>query len=310
MGETETVPTQALLCQAATPLFRKAAPICKSLIKLVDCGLTVPSSIPGMQFARNLVERRGLLFQLVRRDFEQRFVGSVMGWVWGLIHPLVLLLSWTFVFSICLKVKLPPAEVTRNYPLYLFAGMLPWLLFSETVQRSSASLIEQANLITKTVFPAEIVPVSVFLSSLVSHAMALALLVAAVGVVLSQMNVALVLLPMYMFLLGMFAVGLGWIVASLQVYLRDTAQVLSVVLTFWFWLTPIFITEDQFPPNLRFLIAGNPVAYVVRAYREILLTRHLPSFDDLGIIAGAAVLSFVAGGFFFRHMKRGFADVL
>ena len=92
--------------------------------------------------------------------------------------------------------------------------------------------------------------------------MALSLVVAAVAVVLNQFNPALVFLPLYLFLLGLFAVGLGWIAASLQVYLRDTAQVLNVVLTFWFWLTPIFITEEQFPANLRFLIAGNPLAYV------------------------------------------------
>ena len=272
--------------------------------------MTALGHIPGTHFARNLVERRSLLLQLVRRDFEQRFVGSVMGWVWGLIHPLVLLLSWTFVFSYCLKVKLPPSELTRNYTLYLFAGMLPWLLFSETVQRSSMSLIEQSNLITKTVFPAEIVPVSVFLSAVINHAMALGLMIAVVAVILNQFSAALVLLPLYIALTGLFAIGLGWIVASLQVYLRDTAQLLTVVLTFWFWLTPIFIIEDQFPAKLRFLIAGNPVAYIVRAYREILLTRHFPAFEDLGVIAGAAVGMFCLGGLFFRHMKRGFADVL
>ncbi len=264
-----------------------------------------------MLFARNLVERRSLLFQLVRRDFDKRFVGSVMGWIWGLIHPLVLLLSWTFVFSVCLRIKLGPAEPTRNYPLYLFAGMVPWLLFNDTVQRCSTSLIENANLITKTVFPAEMVPVSVFLSGLASHAMTLGLLIASVAVVENRFSIfALVLLPLYIVLLGMFAVGLGWIVASLQVYLRDCAQLLSVALTFWFWLTPIFITEDQYPANLRFLIAGNPLAYMVRAYRQILLSDNLPRFDDLGILAATAAGTFVAGGIFFRHMKRGFADVL
>src|SRR5436309_6776267 len=138
--------------------------------------------IPGTLFLQNLVERRSLLFQLVRRDFEQRFIGSAVGWLWGLIHPLVLLLSWTFVFSICLKMTLPPGEVTKSYALYLFAGMLPWLLFTDTVTRSSSSLLDNANLITKTVFPAEVVPISVFLSSLISHGLALALVIAAVAV--------------------------------------------------------------------------------------------------------------------------------
>jgi ABC-type polysaccharide/polyol phosphate export permease len=138
-----------------------------------------------------LLERRSLLFQLVRRDFEQRFVGSAGGWIWGLIHPLVLLVSWTFVFQICLNTKLPAG--VRSYPLYLFAGMLPWLLFSETVQRSASSLLDHTNLITKTVFPAEIIPLSVFLSSLMSHLLALSLMVLAAGVFYNQ--ISLFLLP-------------------------------------------------------------------------------------------------------------------
>src|SRR5438445_4369287 len=180
--------------------------------------------VPGTLFAKNLVERRGLIFQLVRRDFEQRFVGSAAGWLWGIIHPLVLLLSWTFVFSVCLKMKLPAGEVTQSYSLYLFAGMLPWLLFTDTVQRSSSSLLEHANLITKTVFQAEVVPISVFLSSLISHGMALILVVATIAVKEGRLGPLVLVLPVYIVLLGLFSIGIGWIAASLQVYLRDTVQ--------------------------------------------------------------------------------------
>ncbi len=263
--------------------------------------------VPGTLFLRNLVERRGLLFQLVRRDFQQRFVGSAIGWIWGLIHPLVLLLSWTFVFQICLQ----QTEI-RNYPLFLFAGMLPWLLFSETVQRSAPCLLDQANLITKTVFPSEIIPVSVFLSALASHLLALALMIAAAVIWLNQITVFLVLLPVYMLVIGLLAVGLSWIVASLHVFQRDTAQVLSVVLTFWFWFTPIFITEDRFPKwrIAHYVLAANPMTYLVRAYRAVLIDSTFPSLADLGVAALFGLAVFVAGGLFFRHMKRGFADVL
>jgi lipopolysaccharide transport system permease protein len=233
--------------------------------------------IPGHRFAINLVQRRTLLFQLVRRDFEQRFVGSAAGWLWGLIHPVVLLVSWVFVFQVCLKTQLPHNEVTQNYSLFLFCGFLPWLLFSETVTRSAVSLLDNSNLITKTVFPAEIVPVS---------------------------------LPLYMLLIGLFAVGVSWIVSGLQVYLRDTAQVLSVVLTFWFWVTPIFIDEQAFPQWARFALRLNPLAFVVRAYRDRLLSYRVPNFEDLAIVTAYAVTAFLVGGLFFRHLKRGFADVL
>ncbi|MEX2260924.1 MAG: ABC transporter permease [Bryobacteraceae bacterium] len=261
--------------------------------------------LPGTLFLRNLVERRSLVAQLVRRDFQQRFVGSAMGWLWSLIHPLVLLISWTFVFSVCLKV-----QITENYPIYLFTGMLPWFLFSETVLRSSSSLLEHSNLITKTVFPAEVVPVSIFLSSLVGHLLALGLTIATVALWLNHISPLILALPVYILLTGLLAVGVGWIAAGLHVYLRDTAQILSVILTFWFWLTPIMITEEQIPENLRFLVAGNPLAYIVRAYREMLLSYQLPSLHDFLVITAYACGTFVVGGLFFRHLKRGFADVL
>ena len=268
----------------------------------------VPGRLPGTLFLHNLVERRSLLFQLVRRDFEQRFVGSAVGWIWGLIHPLVLLLSWVFVFQVCLGMAAPAGE--EKYSLYIFAGMLPWLLFSETVQRCAPSLLDQANLITKTVFPAEIVPVSVFLSTLISHLLAVALMVTAAGLWINQISIFLVLLPLYMVTVGLFAVGVGWIAASLHVFLRDTAQMLSVILTFWFWATPIFISEDKFPAWAAFLLHANPLYYAVRSYRAILLHSLAPDFKDLAISAAYGIAVFVVGGLFFRYMKRGFADVL
>jgi ABC-type polysaccharide/polyol phosphate export permease len=280
------------------------------LKKLILSIVTVPKRIPGSLFLRNLVEKRSLVAQLVRRDFEQRFVGSAVGWVWGLIHPLVQLLSWVFLFQIVLKVPLRSGEVTQNYPLFLFAGMLPWFLFSDTVQRSASSILDQANLITKTVFPAEIVPVAVFLSSLVSHGLALALMIAAAGVFLNQVSFFLILLPVYTLVTGLLAVGLGWVVAGLHVFLRDTGQVLSVVLTFWFFSTPIMAPEDQYPHWAHALLAANPLAYLVRAYRGLLLTSHTPDGGDLLIAAVYGAGVFVLGGLFFRRIKRGFADVL
>jgi homopolymeric O-antigen transport system permease protein len=267
-------------------------------------------AIPGRLFVMNLVRSRTLLVQLVRRDFEQRFVGSAAGWLWSLIHPLVLLVSWVFVFQLCLHQTLPPNEVTQNYSLFLFCGFLPWLLFQETVTRSASSMLDNANLITKTVFPSEIVPISIFLSSLIAHLMVLTLVVAVVGLSVGHFSLWMLSLPVYMLLLGMLAVGVGWIVASLQVYLRDTAQVLSVVLTFWFWLTPIFINERQIPEQVRFIVRLNPLAFLVRAYRDRLLSYRVPNLHDFVIIAAYAATAFVVGGLFFRHLKRGFADVL
>lgn len=268
------------------------------------------AQFPGRHFLRNLFAGRTLLFQLVRRDFKQRFIGSAAGWLWGIIQPLVLLACWTFVFQICLKQEPPPGEVTDNYTLFLFCGFLPWLLFNETVTRSASSLVENSNLITKTVFPSEIVPLAIFLSSLMNHLLALGMVLVVVGIWGGGVSPMAFMLPVYMVLLGLLAVGIGWIVSSLQVYLRDTVQVVAIVMQVWFWTTPIFISEQLVPENVRFLIRYNPLAYVVRAYRERLLSFEPPSLTELGILVAYAMTAFVVGGLFFRHLKRGFADVL
>ncbi len=117
-------------------------------------------------------------------------------------------------------------------------------------------------------------------------------------------------LPIYIVLTGMMAVGFGWIAASLNVYLRDTAQVVQVGLMLWFWVTPIFISEDLVPEKLRFLVRWNPMSHVVRGYRALLLDVEWPRWGEIGVLAIAATVIFVTGGLFFRQLKRGFADVL
>jgi lipopolysaccharide transport system permease protein len=266
--------------------------------------------IPGRHFIRNLVTRRSLVAQLVRRDFQQRYVGSAAGWIWGVIHPLVLLLSWTFIFQVCLKTQLPPGSVTQNYTMFLFCGMLPWLLFQDTVVRSAPSMVEHATLITRTLFPAEVVSVSIFLSSLIHHLIALLLVILASIIILKSVSPMVLLLPLYMLFVGLFAVGVGWFVSSLQVYLRDTVQVLTVLMTLWFWFTPIMISEDKIPERFRPLIQLNPMSWVVRAYRARLLSAQWPSWQEFAVLAAYSSLTFIAGGLFFRHLKRGFADVL
>lgn len=267
-------------------------------------------ALPGRHFVLNLVQRRSLLFEMVRRDFHQRFVGSAAGWLWGVVHPLLMLLSWYFVFRVCMKATLPPGSVTENYALFLFVGNLPWLLFQETIVRSSASLLEHSNLITKTVFPSEIIPVSIFLSSLIHHVIAIGLATLAIAIWDGGISGMMWFLPIYIVLTGMMAVGFGWMAASLNVYLRDTGQVVQVGLMLWFWITPIFITPELVPERLRFLVRWNPMSYVVNGYRALLFDTEWPQWREIGVLMVFATVIFVAGGLFFRQLKRGFADVL
>jgi len=266
--------------------------------------------IPGRHFLRNLIERRALVAQLVSRDFRTRYVGSAAGWMWGVLYPIVQLLIWIMVFKYWFKVDLQPGEVTTNYPLFLFCGILPWWLFQETVTRSAGSLVEQSNLITRTVFPSEVVPVSIFLSSMIHHLIAVGLAILTVAVWQKTLSPMIVLLPVYMLFVGLFAVGVGWVVSSLHVYLRDTAQALGVIINLWFWVTPIMISEHADLGRFQVLVRWNPMSWVVSAYRHRILSSQWPDWRELAVIAAYSVSMFVLGGLFFRHLKRGFADVL
>jgi len=265
--------------------------------------------IVGRNFLSNLVRRRALLGNLVVRDFQQRYVGSAVGWLWGAVQPAVLLISYTFVFGRVFKVQPPADSGTSSFALFLFAGILPWLVFQETVQRSATAVVDYSNLITKTMFPSEVLPVAMFLSGMINHAFALVVLLVIAGFA-HTLTPFVLLLPIYLLLLALFTIGISWLVSSLHVFLRDTAHAISIVLIFWFWFTPIFFAPEKLPRRVRFLARLNPLAYVVDGYRKCVLDGRLPALADLAVLVLFALGVFFAGGLFFRYTKRAFGDVL
>ncbi len=264
---------------------------------------------------KNFVHKIWLEHDLIRnfvvRDLRARYIGSFMGFFWSVIHPLVLLSSYAFVFMVIFGIGAPPDSGTNNFPLFLFCGILPWLLFQDTLQRSSTVIIDNANLISKTVFPAEILPLTVLLAGFVNHLIGFAILLIFLLAVLGKISVFILLIPAYLFVLMLFTLGLAWFVSSLNVFIRDVSQVLTVILTFWFWFTPIFYSRVPAKyARYSFILTWNPVANAVAGYRDCLLRMRMPDMTLLGIHALAAAAVFVAGGMFFRYIKREFVDVL
>lgn len=231
-----------------------------------------------------------------------------MGFFWAVVHPLVLLVAYTFVFSGIFNVR-PAGSRTDSFALFLFAGLLPWLYFQDTLLRSCSSIVNHAHLIRKTLFPSEILPLAVALSNIITHLIGLLILC---GVLLFNGLLGWTGLQslLCLFFLVFLSLGLGWLTAVFQVFVRDTQQVVTVVLIFWFWLTPIFYTLEQVPERFRPLVRLNPLTYVVEGYRQALLEQQLVSAETLLILALAGSIAFVLGGIIFRVTKREFVDVL
>ena len=269
--------------------------------------VTVPFQILS-SFLTRLVVRRHLIWTFVRRDLRSRYVGSIMGLCWSVVHPLVLLAAYSFVFQVIFQVR-PPLGRTDSFAVFLFCGLLPWLYFQDTLQRSCTSVVEQRNLIQKTLFPSEVLPLTLAASNLVTHLFGLAVLLALL-LYLDLLTWTAWLLPAWFFWMLLLALGLGWLLAALQVFLRDTAQVLSVLLVFWFWFTPIFYRVDMVPPRFQPWLRLNPLTHVVEGYRLLLLEGRIPGPESWLALAGFSLAIFFLGGLAFRGMKREFADAL
>ena len=259
-------------------------------------------------FGEKILIQRHLIWTFVVRDLRGRYVGSLMGVFWSIIHPFVLLLSYTFVFSIVLQIKLDFGP-TDNFTLFLFCGLLPWLYFQDTVMRSCTSVVDQRNLVQRTLFPSEILPITMALSNLVTHLLGTAILLL-VLVYLGLLGKASILFPLTLLPLILFAVGIGWLAAALQVFLRDTVQILTVLLTLWFWFTPVFYQMEMVPESLRVVMQFNPLTHVVQINRSLFLENRVPDLESWGILAGSSAIAILFGGVVFRKTKREFVDVL
>jgi homopolymeric O-antigen transport system permease protein len=258
---------------------------------------------------KKLVANRNLLKNLVLRDLKHRYVGSMGGFLWSVIHPLVLLVSYTFVFSVVLRQKLGPEFGTDSFAIFLFSGLLPWLLFSDTVIRNCSAITDNAPLITKTVIPAEILPLAITISNVIHHMIWLSILLAfLVGSYHIHLSVFWILL--YLPLLLMLAQGIGWIAAGLHVFVRDTLQALQIFVFLWMWFTPVFYSLETVPPEFRFLFQLNPMVVIVTGYRNSLLNLAQPGLGQIALVLGASFAVFVIGGLFFRQAKPAFPDVL
>ena len=257
-----------------------------------------------------IVEHRSLIRSMVRRDIAGRYRASHAGLFWTVIHPLLMMLTYYFVFGIVLRARFGDGSLPAGFLMYFLAGMLPWLAFSEAVGRAPTTVVEHASFVKKLLFPVETLPVNLVLAGLVSEAFGLAIFV--VGLVafgyptsLTAFYLPLILVPQFL-----FALGLCWLLSALGVFFRDLSQLIGFLLTVWFFTTPICYPEASLPQNYLWVFELNPMYVFVQSYRAIFLELAAPPWKPLAVLSAVSVAAFVLGHAWFYKLKRSFADLV
>lgn len=250
---------------------------------------------------------RGLIQSLVARELKARYRGSVLGFFWSFINPLLLLLIYSFVFTYVIPSRAPGHE---PYALFMFCGILPWTWFSSSLLESSNVLISGGNLIKKVLFPAEILPIVSVLANMVHFFLGLPILAAFLVYYRMPLQISeLAWFPVVVFVQLLLTLGLALILAALTVHFRDLRDILSNVLTFWFFATPIIYPMLFAPPRGRALLNLNPFTHLAISYQEILF--YAGPFGHwkwlLALLVASAGL-FLAGYFVFDRLRDSFAE--
>ena len=252
-----------------------------------------------------------LLRELVRRDFQSRYVGSLLGFMWAFLMPMWQLLLFSFVFATVMKVTLV-GERTGNFAIFMFCGMLPWLAINEGVTRSATAILDNAPLVKKMSFPSEILVMAVVVGGLIHEGIAA---VVFFGVLVFFGELSWNGLPHLLWVLPIqvaLTLGLGLLLCCVQTLFRDTIQVLNMLMMGWFFFTPIVYPLSQVPEKAYKLLLWNPLTILVTAYRRALLSGEgegvsLPMWSIVGTAAFAFLLLFL-GLRLFRRLEPGFAD--
>lgn len=247
---------------------------------------------------------------MVARDIRARYTGSFLGIFWAFVHPCAQLLVFYFVFSLVLKARLGSEYADTNYAIWLISGMLPWMFFSEVVNRSPGAVVEQSNLIKKTVFPSEILSFAHVSVGLVNHFILFVILFGFLVVIDHSVSWKILFIPVYLVGIISFALGVAWILSALNVFLRDVGQMLGLILNVWFFFTPIIYPPNLVPAALRPWLTVNPMLHAVEGYRMALLGRTQPNLAGLLVLFLWGIGVFILGGFIFKRLKPAFADVL
>lgn len=286
-----------------------------------------------LELVRSLRKNQRLLTDLVKRDLRARYVASSMGFFWSVIFPLLNLFVYMFVFTFVMNSRWRPDMPVQESAVLMLAGIIVWQAFAETISRSTNTLVENQNLIQKVVFPSEVLPTYLVSSALINMLIGIVITLLAVawfawvdppapievgeGVVSSVrhkslgFSITLLSLPLLVVLQAIFTLGYGYLLAALNLFVRDVYHLIGVALTVWMFMTPIFYPPELVTKaGLEWVLIVNPMYWLIESYRDVLVYGLWPKPQVVGTFAAVAFVLFSLGSLFFMRQKPRFPDLL
>ncbi|WP_096550359.1 ABC transporter permease [Ureibacillus thermosphaericus] len=262
-----------------------------------------------MNYIIGLIKDRNLIFQLAKNDFKVKYLGSYLGMFWAFVNPVILILTYWFVFQI--GFRLTPVE---NVPfvLWLVAGIIPWFFITESITNGTNSIIDYSYLVKKIVFKVSLLPFIKILSTLFIHIIFLIAVIVLFLIYGYGINIYYIQIFYFLVASVILVFGISLITSSLAVFSRDVGQIVGVILQFGFWLTPIFWSFSIVPENIQFWLKLNPVYYIVEGYRNTLIfQKWFWEYPMLSIYYWlVTVFILIIGIIMFKRLKPHFSDVL
>ena len=271
----------------------------------------VNDSLNPVGIFTSLVVNFDLIVQLVRREISGRYRGSVMGFFWTLLNPLMMLAIYTFVFGYIFDFRRANVDLPEGmFPLNLFCGLIVHGFFAEGINRAPVLISNNANYVKKVVFPIEILPWVTVWSTAFHTLMSFLVLCLFNLVVTGGIPWTVVFLPVVFLPYILFMVGLIWLFSALGVFISDIKQLMGMLTTALLFLSPIFYPVTALPPALQSVIYLNPLTLIISQARDVMLWGKLPDFAALGLYLGVASIVAIIGFVWFQKSRRGFADVV
>lgn len=257
-----------------------------------------------MQLLKELFAYREMIYMLVRREIRGRYKGSVLGFFWTFLNPLLQFVVYAFVFSVLVRMGID------KFYVYLFVAFIPWFFTATAIPQSATCIQAHSNMVQKIYFPRLVLPLSTVVTAFVN--MLLSEIVVFAVLLLSgfRLTIHIAALPIVMVIQFVFVLGIALIVSALTVYFRDLAHIIDILVMAWFYATPIVYPPEMVPEKLEFLLYCNPMTGLVESYRNILYYNEWPQFSTMMLALAVGVVTVVIGVCVFQRLQKGFAEEL